>query len=116
MLVAFDAPTPFSTIGRRSISNVPAQALSLMNNEFVVAESKRWAHRSIAELTSPAERVRRMFLEAYSRECTNQELQVVLQFIADQQNLYVGATSDDPRPWEDLAHILLNAKEFIFIQ
>jgi hypothetical protein len=40
-----------------------------------------------------------------------------LQFIADQQEEYrqVGATDSDHRPWEDLAHVLLNTKEFIFV-
>src|SRR5262249_34532939 len=79
MLIAFDAPTPFTTIGRRSVSNVPAQALSLMNNEFIVAESKRWARQAIAESATPAGRVQRMFLDAYGRPCTREELQDVLQ-------------------------------------
>src|ERR1700756_4391774 len=40
MLLAFDYPIPFSTNGRRSVSNVPAQALSLMNNPFVLEQAK----------------------------------------------------------------------------
>jgi hypothetical protein len=32
MFLAFDYPIPFTTIGRRSVSNVPAQALTMMNN------------------------------------------------------------------------------------
>src|SRR5262249_13004659 len=36
MLLVFDYPTPFTTIGRRGVSNVPAQALALMNNPFVL--------------------------------------------------------------------------------
>ena len=41
MMLAFDMPIPFSTIGRRSVSNVPAQALILMNDPFVVEQAKR---------------------------------------------------------------------------
>jgi hypothetical protein len=117
MLIAFDAPTPFSTIGRRSVSNVPAQALSLMNSKFVLEEAQRWARHGTAETADPSNRVRRMFLEAYSRPCTDKELSDSLQFIADQQEEYrqVGATDSDHRPWEDLAHVLLNTKEFIFV-
>ena len=37
MFLAFDFPIPFTTIGRRSVSNVPAQALTLMNNPLVVS-------------------------------------------------------------------------------
>ncbi|MFM7325515.1 MAG: DUF1553 domain-containing protein, partial [Nodosilinea sp.] len=45
MLLAFDMPIPFSTFGRRNVSNVPAQALVLMNDPFVVAEANRWSQR-----------------------------------------------------------------------
>ena len=34
-LLAFDTPIPFSTVGRRQVSNVPAQSLILMNDPFV---------------------------------------------------------------------------------
>ena len=36
MFLAFDMPVPFSTMGRRNVSNVPAQALTLMNDPLVV--------------------------------------------------------------------------------
>ena len=35
MFLAFDAPVPFSTMGRRNVSNVPAQALTLWNDPLV---------------------------------------------------------------------------------
>ena len=34
-MVAFDTPQPASTTGRRNVSNVPAQALIMMNDPFV---------------------------------------------------------------------------------
>ncbi|MGC4003743.1 MAG: DUF1553 domain-containing protein [Pirellulales bacterium] len=37
LFAAFDTPTPFNTIGKRNESNVPAQALILMNDPFVRA-------------------------------------------------------------------------------
>jgi len=40
MLLAFDTPIPFSTMGRRSLSNVPAQALILMNDPFVQEQAR----------------------------------------------------------------------------
>ena len=39
MLLAFDAPVPFSTMGRRNVSNVPAQALCLLNDPLVISQS-----------------------------------------------------------------------------
>jgi hypothetical protein len=49
MFLAFDFPIPFATVGRRSVSTVPAQALTMMNNPFVVAQAAGWAKRALAE-------------------------------------------------------------------
>ena len=35
LLAVFDAPIPTSTKGRRHVTNVPAQALSMMNSDYV---------------------------------------------------------------------------------
>ena len=40
MMLAFDAPIPFNTVGRRNVSNVPAQALILMNDPLVVQQAQ----------------------------------------------------------------------------
>ena len=36
MMLAFDTPIPFNAIGARSVSNVPAQALILLNDPLVL--------------------------------------------------------------------------------
>jgi Protein of unknown function (DUF1553) len=48
-LLAFDTPAPFSTVGKRTVSNVPAQALILMNDPFVHNQADVWAKRVVAE-------------------------------------------------------------------
>ncbi len=48
MFLAFDYPTPFTTIGRRSVSNVPAQALVMMNSPLVWEQAAVWAKRVLA--------------------------------------------------------------------
>ena len=45
-MLAFDTPIPFSTVGRRNVSNVPAQALILLNDPFVHEQAAVWAERS----------------------------------------------------------------------
>src|SRR5213075_3151188 len=57
-LLAFDTPIPFSTVGRRTVSNVPAQALILMNDPFVHQQADQWARRVLAHGGTPAERIR----------------------------------------------------------
>jgi hypothetical protein len=48
MMLTFDTPLPASTVGRRNVSNVPAQALILMNDPFVVEQAGRWAEQLLA--------------------------------------------------------------------
>jgi hypothetical protein len=116
MFLAFDYPTPFTSTGRRTVSNVPAQALTMMNSPFVVAESRRWAERVLSEpAASPAERVGRLYLAAFGRAPTSAESADALAFLAEQAARY-GADENDPRAWADLCHVLLNVKEFIFVR
>jgi hypothetical protein len=57
MMLAFDMPIPFTTFGARSVSNVPAQALVLMNDPFVIEQTRHWAKRILQDPGSPEHRV-----------------------------------------------------------
>jgi hypothetical protein len=120
MMLAFDAPIPFTTMGRRNVSNVPAQALILMNDPFVVEQAGIWARRVLAvKEDSPAQRVRAMYLAAFSRAPSDEELSQSLEFLkiqARQHGLSEEARLSDQRVWTDLAHVLINVKEFAFVQ
>jgi hypothetical protein len=110
-LVAFDYPTPFTTIGRRSVSNVPAQALALMNNPFVLGQADRWAGRVLAGPDrTPADRVRDMYVAAFGRPPTPAEAETAVGFVA------AAGSPGDRRAWADLAHALFNGKEFVFVE
>jgi len=113
MMLAFDMPIPFTTMGRRNVSNVPAQALILMNDPFVVEQSRVWAKR-LATVAEPAERVRQMYLAAFSRPPAEHELKDALAFVGTQSQR-LGASPTDERVWADLGHVLFNVKEFIYL-
>jgi Protein of unknown function (DUF1553)/Protein of unknown function (DUF1549)/Planctomycete cytochrome C len=120
MMLAFDTPIPFTTIGRRNTSNVPAQALILMNDPFVAEQARLWARNLLADkAASPPQRVRRMYLEALSREPSAAETTVAIAFL-DQQAREQGVSDElarrDEREWADLGHVMYNSKEFIFIE
>jgi len=107
MFLAFDYPTPFTTIGRRGTSNVPAQALTMMNNPFVIQQAGLWAERVLKDpVATPEERVKSMYVTAFGREAEPSELESALAF----------AATNDAAAWAELAHVLLNVKEFIYIQ
>jgi hypothetical protein len=115
MFLAFDYPTPFSTMGRRSVSNVPAQGLTMMNNPLILLEARVWADRVLAEEhPHPESRVSRLYELAYTRPPTETELAAAMQFLDLQGQDYNGP--DDPRAWADLCHVLFNVKEFLFIE
>jgi hypothetical protein len=113
MFLSFDYPIPVTTIGRRSVSTVPAQALTLMNNPFVLQQAGRWAKR---ELDQPSggvgERIRRLYETAFSRPPTPVELAAALRFLGDAR---AAGEKDETEIWTDLCHVLINTKEFIFL-
>ena len=113
MMLAFDMPIPFTTMGRRNVSNVPAQALILMNDPFVVEQTRVWAKR-LASTSDPAERVRQMYLAAFSRPPADTELKDALAFLTAQSQS-LGSTPAEERVWADLGHVLFNVKEFIYL-
>ena len=114
MMLAFDTPSPFSTVGRRTVSNVPAQALILMNDPFVHQQAEIWAKRILAQGGSDKERITRMYLAAFSRPPTDVELTACLDFLG-QQAKAGGKQPSDLAVWADLAHTLFNVKEFIYL-
>jgi hypothetical protein len=114
MMQAFDLPNPFTTIGRRNVSNVPAQALILMNDPFVVGQATVWARRT-APTTDGAQRVRQMYLTAFSRPPTEGEMAGATAFLDGQRALYPAKHAADERVWADFAHVLFNVKEFIYL-
>jgi hypothetical protein len=113
MLLAFDYPQPATTIGRRSISNVPAQALTLMNNPFVLQQAKLWSEQVLKDSgQQPAERVKHMYLAALGRSPDSEEQSAAVEFVADR----LQHSPDPVTAWSDLAHVLFLSKEFIFVQ
>ena len=114
-MTTFDTPAPFSTMGRRNVSNVPAQALILMNDPFVAGQAKKWAQRALAieedsendSQDRSEKRIIWMYESAFGRPPTKSELEVSSEFIE---------SSTDVETWTQFAHALINTKEFIFLR
>jgi len=104
LLVAFDFPLPTSTTGRRMVSTVPAQALMLMNNEFVAQQARLWSVRMESAYSDPRERLDAMYQQVFGRAPEPAERDRVQTFLGGEGS------------WGDLAHVLLNAKEFLFLR
>ena len=112
MMTAFDTPPPATTVGRRAISNVPAQALIMMNDPFVVQQARRWAERLAKEGLSDGELIARMYGQLYGRNPRGEEVDAAAGFLKEQSDLLGG---DREKAIADLAHVLFNVKEFMFV-
>lgn len=114
LLLTFDTPSPFGTLGCRSKSNVPAQALSLLNDPFVIQQAEFWAAHILAlPDTSPDQKVSLMIRMAHGTSPTHSQIQRMLEFLKSQSALY-GA--NDRKAWNDLAHAIFNMKAFSYIR
>lgn len=115
-MLTFDAPIPSSTIGNRNVSNVPAQALVLMNDPFVHEQAAIWARRVLRYSgMNRRERIQFMYESGFGRLPGAAELDRALSFLESRLD---DGSSDEERSaaWTDLAHVLFNVKEFIYIR
>ncbi len=119
-MLTFDTPVPFSSMGRRNVSNVPAQSLILLNDPLVVELSQGWAERALKTAPEPgadgvAKRVEWMYLTGFGRKPTDRERRAAIAFL-DSKADGLKSSTEDPGLWADFAHVLVNTKEFIFLR
>ncbi len=119
-LELFDFPVPSVSRGRRDVTNVPSQALAMLNDPFVIQQSEYWADRLLEqEEGTLEERLERMFVRAFSRPPRPDELARFGELIRKLGRLYQIPqehilTSNEI--WKDVAHSLFNTKEFIYLR
>ncbi len=112
-LVGFNLPDLKLPTGRRDETNVPAQALAMLNDPLVIQQAELWGEQLVNDQSATvAQRVRGMFIQALGRTPDEQELKnwtnAVTGFSAS------GDTMSDRQAWTELAHTMFNTKEFIY--
>lgn len=118
LFMAFDFPAPDSTHGTRNVSNVPAQALVLMNDPFVVEQSNALGSKFAARTDSIDARIKELFLRVFGRKATADDIARSIDFLRKQSTEYKGSPGTEfsnPHSWSDLCHALFMAKEFIYV-
>ena len=93
-----------------NVSNVPAQALTLWNDPFVLQQCERTAALLADE--PPAALAAALYWRLYGRAGTAGELAAAAAFVADQCRL--GASPAEAAT--DLVHTMVNGKEFLFLR
>ena len=116
MMAAFDLPTPFSTIGRRNVTNVPAQSLVMMNDPFVREQAGVWAARLLRELPNGDDtaRVTWLFETAITRPPSADEARLSFESLAELRTLNSG--QPESTVWSEFGHAMLNTNDFIYLK
>ena len=119
-LTLFDFPKPDGCVGRRSTANVPLQALNLLNDPFVVAQSRDWGKR-IAALELPDDaRVARVFLAGVGRPASAAEQMAAATFLHEQAARHRAAGELEAQAtenaWIDFCHLTVNLGEFLYVR
>ena len=119
-LELFDFPVPSVSRGRRDVTNVPSQALAMLNDPFVVQQSAYWAERLLEQEDGTLrERLERMFVRAFSRPPSPGEVARFGELTRSLGRLYRVPQEHiltSKEIWKDVAHSLFNTKEFIYLR
>jgi hypothetical protein len=109
--VNFDAPERTACTVRRSRTNTPLQALTLLNDPVYVDAAKALARRVVAERPAATveERIRHAFRLCLAREPAAVEVDA-LRGLFEQQRAVHG---DEAAGWQAVATALLNLDEMI---
>jgi hypothetical protein len=107
VLTVFDFPDPSLIIGERATTTIPAQALYLMNNPFVIRQAEGLADRLLAGDDDVAGKLTRAYQLCYARPPSEQELYNVQKFIAE-----YGQNQTRRATWTALCQAFFASAEF----
>jgi hypothetical protein len=103
MFDTFDHPDMNVTAGARNVSTVPTQALTLLNNPFVLSEAQRLADRVTHEARDPYSQINLAYQIALARPATEKEIEIGLDLIKRYSLV-------------DLTHVIVNLNEFLYLR
>lgn len=101
----FDAANPTSCTARRPETTVPQQTLFALNSKFIQDRAAAFAGQ-VSDIPDPAARIAWLYRRAWGRDPEPAETAAALEFVSG---------TSDTDPWPQLAHVLLAANEFVFV-
>jgi hypothetical protein len=104
MLEVFDLPNQNISCGARNVTTVPTQALTLMNNEFVLKQAQLFAGRlEEAAPGDPAKQIDLAYQIALSRAPQPEEKRLATDFLKEHTT-------------NDFTSVMLNLNEFLYVR
>lgn len=111
LLRNFDVANPDTSISRRAETLVPLQALFLMNSSFVRQQADATLRRSELEKAgSPRDRIAAAFRTVLSRQPSNDEIQLGLNYVGD-----APLDESGTQRWASFVQGLLVSNEFVYV-
>ena len=99
-------------------TTVPTQALTLLNDEFVLVQSRYFAERVKQIGANPDEQIESAYRIALSRNPSSKELVESRAFVEKQRSYHAAKGAADPAmtALTDLCNVMFNLNEFIYVQ
>ncbi len=130
MLMAFDCPDSNVTIARRSRSNTPLQALTLLNDPIFVQCAQALGLRALSSAEESHEaRIRTIFRWCLGRTPSDLEVSKLLELLKDQESIYTAqpdealqlagtsvpehSSAAEVAAYTTLSRVILNLDEFL---
>jgi hypothetical protein len=105
----FDQPDLHQSCARRAVTVTAPQSLAMLNSELTLELARSWAERLLAKhAVQPAELIQEAYRSAFSREATEEEIELAKAFAA-------ASGKFDFEPVVDFCHALFNSTEFITV-
>lgn len=114
VMTVFDAPEPAASIGERSVTTVPSQALVMMNSPFVRQQAEKLADR-IAKTAGKqsGQAVESAFRIALARRPSETESGRLVAFL--DQAAMEGSADSRRRAMIEVCHTILCLNEFVYV-
>jgi len=113
----FDFPSPSLVSGKRSVTNVPAQALYLRNSAFAAEQAKHAARRLLEteDVTNDEERAALALRWALGRGITDTERAAALQLVQQIRQTEPATDDRDADAWAAWFQTLFTTAEFRYL-
>ena len=115
----FDFVEPSFLNGKRASTTVAPQALFLLNGQFVMAQSRAFSERVLAEAGADEDaRVRRAYIHAYGRPASAVEVSAARAYVQRYEAGLASETDASKRraiAWQSFCQILFASNEFVYV-
>jgi hypothetical protein len=103
----FDTADPTAPVDKRTISTVAPQALFLLNNPFVLEQTRTLARRVVTATKEMSSQLDYAYRLLYGRPPTPQEITIGRDFLKRSRG--------GEQAWQEYGEVLLCANEFIYV-